>query len=259
MRWCMLHCVSVNAQRPPRAPKYYTVKLHLLEYIESLDRGAAVPTERDLAAELGTSRTTVRQALVELVAEGRLVRRQGSGTYVAEAKITWPLQLASFTEQAAANGQVPSSQLLAVARVRADAELADRLGVRVGAGLHQIDRLRLADGRPTAVETALLSAERFLYLGRKMRSAGSLEALLANDYGVKLRGGEATIDTMPASPWEASLLAVDTGSPMLVVRRRSFDTDGSPVEWATSWFRGDRITLVADLPVPPVPPRGAGR
>jgi GntR family transcriptional regulator len=242
--------VTSDAALPARAPKYYTVKLHLLEYIESLEQGAPVPTERDLAADLETSRTTVRQALVELVAEGRLVRRQGSGTYVADAKITWPLQLASFTEQAAANGQVPSSQLLGVSRIRATTELADRLGTRVGVGLHQIDRLRLADDRPTAVETAFLSASRFPYLGRKMRSAASLEALLSNDFGVKLRGGEATIDTMPASPWEAGLLKVDTGSPMLVVRRRSFDTDGTPVEWATSWFRGDRITLVAQLLVP---------
>lgn len=242
--------MTSNAQLPARAPKYYTVKLHLLEYIESLEQGAAVPPERDLAAELGTSRTTVRQALVELVAEGRLVRRQGSGTFVADPKITWPLQLASFTEQAAANGQVPSSELLAVSRIPATTELAEKLGTRVGAGLHQLDRLRLADGRPTAVETALLSAARFPYLGRKMRSAGSLEALLANEYGVQLRAGEATIDTMPASPREAALLAVDTGSPMLVVRRRSFDTDGVPVEWATSWFRGDRITLVADLLMP---------
>ncbi|HLY34460.1 MAG TPA: GntR family transcriptional regulator, partial [Jatrophihabitantaceae bacterium] len=66
-----------------REPKYYTVKRHLLASIGSLEPGSLVPTERDLAAELGTSRTTVRQALVELVAEGRLVRRQGSGTYVA--------------------------------------------------------------------------------------------------------------------------------------------------------------------------------
>jgi GntR family transcriptional regulator len=242
--------VTTSAQQSARTPKYYSVKLHLLEFIDSLEEGAVVPTERDLAADLGTSRTTVRQALVELVAEGRLVRRQGSGTCVADAKITWPLQLTSVTEQASANGQVASSQLLGVERTRASQELAEQLGLRPGDALHQIDRLRLADGRPTAVETAILPAARFPYLGRKIRQTGSLEALLAGEYGVKLRGGQAQIDTMPASPREAGLLEVDTGSPMLVVRRLSYDTDGTPVELGTTWFRGDRITLVAQLQMP---------
>jgi GntR family transcriptional regulator len=258
----MLLCVSVNGGSPARTapgphepatartPKYYAVKLHLLEFIDSLEQGAAVPTERDLAAEMGTSRTTVRQALVELVAEGRLVRRQGSGTYVADAKITWPLQLTSFTEQASAHGQVATSQLLGVHRTRATGELAEQLRLKPGEAVHQIDRLRLADGRPTAVETAVLPAARFPYLGRRIRQSGSLEALLAGEYGVRLRRGEASIDTMPASPREAGPLEVDTGSPMLVVRRLSFDTDGVPVELGTTWFRGDRITLVAHLEMP---------
>lgn len=235
------------AEPVAREPKYYTVKRHLLDVIASLEPGAAVPTERELAAGLATSRTTVRQALLELVAEGRLVRRQGSGTYVADAKITWPLHLASFTEQAGANGLIASSRLLGVDRVRAEEALAERLGVRVGDPLHQIDRLRLADGVPMAVERSLLPASRFPFLGRKIRRAGSLHALLAADYGVTLRRGEETIDTIPAPPREAALLDADVGVPMLVVRRRSFDAGGNAVKWGTSWFRGDRITLVAHL------------
>lgn len=236
--------------RPAREPKYYTVKRHLLEIIDSLQPGAAVPTERDLAATLETSRTTVRQALIELVAEGRLVRRQGSGTYVADAKITWPLHLASFTEQAASNGLTATSQLLATERVRADDETAARLGLRPGDPVHQIDRLRLADGRPMAVETSLLSAARYPNLTRKMRKAGSLHAVLREDYGVQLRRGEESIETAPASPRDAALLECDTGSPMLVVKRCSFDADGLAVEWGTTWFRGDRITLIAYLMTP---------
>ena len=236
--------------RPTREPKYYTVKRHLLEIIDSLEPGASVPTERDLAAELETSRTTVRQALLELVAEGRLVRRQGSGTYVADAKITWPLHLASFTEQAAANGLTASSELLGAERIRASDEVADRLGLRPGDPIYKIDRLRLADERPMAVETSMLSAARFPNLTKRMRSAGSLHAVLGEAYGVELRRGEESIDTAPASPREAALLDCDTGSPMLVVRRRSFDADGLAVEWGTTWFRGDRITLIAYLMTP---------
>ena len=63
----------LTSERAPREPKYYLVKRHLLELIESLPPGSAVPTERVLTAELETSRTTVRQALSELVGEGRLV------------------------------------------------------------------------------------------------------------------------------------------------------------------------------------------
>src|ERR1700691_2789373 len=110
-------------------PKYYAVKRHLLEFIGSLEPGSAVPTERELATDMLTSRTTARQALSELVVEGRLVRRQGSGTYVAEPKITWPLYLASFTEQVEASGFRPSSELLETQRVAATAVLAEQLAV----------------------------------------------------------------------------------------------------------------------------------
>lgn len=230
-----------------REPKYYTVKRHLLGLIETLEPGSGVPTERELALQLGTSRTTVRQALMELVVEGRLVRRQGSGTYVADAKIMWPLHLRSFTEQAAANGLTATSRLLDSRRGKADAETAERLAVSPGAPVYQLDRLRLADDWPVAVETSLLSAERFPNLPRLLRRTQSLHALLAEEFGIRLRRGEEFIDTAPASPRDAALLQTDTGSPMLVVQRRSFDGDGTPVEWGTSWFRGDRITLVARL------------
>ena len=103
--------MTITGEPAATEPKYYAVKRHLLEFIGSLDPGAPVPTERELATEMHTSRTTVRQALTELVVEGRLVRRQGSGTYVAEPKITWPLYLASFTEQVEASGFKPSAEM----------------------------------------------------------------------------------------------------------------------------------------------------
>jgi len=81
----------------------------------------------------------------------------------------------------------------------------------------------------------------------RMRKAESLHALLVEVYGTKLRRGEEMIDTAPASPRDAKLLQTDPGAPMLVVKRLSFDSEGNPVEWGTSWFRGDRITLVARL------------
>ncbi len=239
--------MSRTAEPRHREPKYYTVKRHLLEVTESLPPGSPVPTERVLATHLGTSRTTVRQALFELVAEGRLVRRQGSGTYVAEPKMTWPLQLASFTEQATANGLTASNQLLSAVRGHADDEVADRLGIKTGAPAFRIERLRLADERPIAVEISFLSAARFPQVTRHLRRGSSLYAILHEHYGVVPVRAEESISTAPATPREAALLDTDTGAPMLLLGRHSFDETGAPIEWVTSWYRGDRVTLIANL------------
>jgi GntR family transcriptional regulator len=243
--------VSVEAaDRERRQPKYYTVKQHLLAIIEQLPPGSAVPTERALTVALDTSRTTVRQALGELVGEGRLVRRQGSGTYVAEPKVTWPLQMTSFTEQAAASGFSASTQLLEAARQRADEAIAGRLGIRVGAPTYCIERLRLVDDSPMAVETSYLSAARFPGLIPRLRKASSLYGVLETAYGVRPVVAEETIETAVASPREAELLDTDTGAPMLVLGRHSFDADGDPVEYVRSWYRGDRYIFVAKLASP---------
>jgi GntR family transcriptional regulator len=239
-----------TANTQPREPKYYTVKRHLLETISTLPPGSSVPTERELATTLATSRTTVRQALVDLVAEGRLVRRQGAGTFIADPKVTWPLHLTSFTEAAAANGFAASTELIAAERVKAEGEVATRLGIRPGAPVVRIERLRLADDRPMAVETSHLSAARFPRLTQHIRKWQSLYELLREVYGVFPVRAEELIATAPASPREAALLGTETGAPMLVLGRHSKDADGEPVEWVTSWYRGDRVTFVADLSTP---------
>ena len=234
-----------------REPKYYLVKRHLLELIAELAPGAPVPTERELAELAGTSRTTVRQALSELVTEGRLMRRQGSGTYVAEPKLAWPLQMSSFTEQAASSGLKVETTLVSAERIPATPEIAELLDLKVGAQVHRIERLREVNGSPMALEQSHLSAKRFPGLAKALRQAGSLYQVLHEQFGVWPQSAVETIETAPASPREAGLLATDTGAPMLILSRHSMDSDGQPVEWVRSWYRGDRYTFVARLGTPP--------
>ena len=242
--------MAVDGRRPVAEPRYYKVKLHLLRVIESLDPGGPVPTERELASMLGTSRTTVRKAISELVGEGRLSRVQGSGTYVAEPKITWPLDLGSFTEHIAASGFTASSELLGTDRMAAPPEPARQLGITTRALVYRLDRVRLANGWPIAVESSGLSARRFPGLTRAGWPNRSLQALLSERYGVHMQRGSASVQTATATPREAGSLRVEVGAALLLVERRNIDADGNPIEWSRTWFRGDRVTLVAQLGAP---------
>jgi GntR family transcriptional regulator len=233
-----------------REPKYWGLKRHLLDMLEQLPPGSPIPTERSLAVEFNVSRTTVRQALAELTIEGRLLRVQGKGTFAAEPKVAQRLQLSSYTEDMRAQGRHPSSRLLAIAEEGADAELARLLDVRAGSKVLRLHRLRLADGEPMAIETTHLSLGRFRGLRRYLSATGSLYTVLGEKFGVRMGHAEETIETALASPTEAELLGADTGLPMLLLSRHSFDTAGKPVEWVRSLYRGDRYKFVTTLSRP---------
>lgn len=156
--------------RTARVPKYYRLKKHLLDMTETLPPGTPVPPERTLAAEFDTSRTTVRQALQELVVEGRLERIQGKGTFVAKPKVSQALQLTSYTEDMRAQGLEPTSQLLDIGYITADETLAGLLDITAGGRVLRIERLRLASGEPMAIETTHLSAKRFPRCGGRSSS-----------------------------------------------------------------------------------------
>jgi GntR family transcriptional regulator len=236
--------------REPRVPKYWRLKRHLLEMTQTLPPGSPVPPERTLAIDFDTSRTTVRQALQELVVEGRLERVQGRGTFVAKPKVAQSLQLTSYTEDMRAQGLEPTSRLLDLGQIDADEALAERLDIRPGAKVLRISRLRLADGDPMAIETTHLSVKRFPGLKRHFERLGSLYAALAEGYGVRPAEAEETIETALATPHEASVLGTEVGLPLLLLSRHSFDEDGAPVEWVRSLYRGDRYKFVARLQRP---------
>jgi GntR family transcriptional regulator len=233
--------------RVQREPKYWGLKRHLLEVLSSLPPGSPIPTERSLAAQFDVSRTTVRQALAELTVEGRLLRVQGKGTFAAEPKVAQRLQLSSYTEDMRAQGREPSSKLLDVQELPADPELARLLAVRQGAKVLRLQRLRLADGEPMAIETTHLPLGRFRGLRRWVTPGFSLYQVLRERFEVEMGHAEETIETALAGPHEAEVLGADVGMPMLLLSRQTFDTEERPVEWVRSVYRGDRYKFVATL------------
>lgn len=222
-------------------PKYRLLRDALIGMIRGLPEGAALPTERTLCADFGVSRATVRHALQRLEDEQRIYRRQGKGTFVARAKIEQRLGLTSHTEEMRARGMVPGSKLIDVSRIPASSELATALRLDEGSEVLQIERLRLADGEPIAIEVLYLNAKRFDGISAALGESASFYQLLHSDYGVELASAEETIEAVVAGAREAELLGCGQAVPLLMISRLSLDTHGRPTEYVRSLYRGDRF------------------
>ena len=229
------------------APKYQSVHDALVVLIGGLSAGAAMPTEREMCQTYSVSRATVRQALGQLEMEQRVYRRQGKGTFVANAKIEQRLELMSHTEGMRARGIRPSSKLLDVRRMLAGHDIGTQLGLPPKTEVLRIERLRLADDEPIAIEVVYLNADRFDGITAALGDGASLYQLFSTTYGVQLASAEETIEAVVAEGREAGLLKCQPGMPLLQLSRRTLDTSGQPIEFVRSHYRGDRYRFQTGL------------
>jgi GntR family transcriptional regulator len=230
----------------------------VLELIEGLGVGEAIPSERQLGIDLGVSRLTVRAALDELVREGYLVRRRGAGTFVAEPKVAKGININSFSDDMRERGMRPASRTLDLSVIPAGARLGRILHVSPAEPIVAVKRLRLADGEPMAIE--LLHVRQVLVPGL---SATDLEQnsfydLLASRYDLSIIGGSQTIEPTVTNEEESSALGVPLHSPALLFERVTQSASGDIVEFTSSTYRGDRYRLVTELGVGGLPARGPG-
>ena len=219
----------------------------VLDLIESLAVGQPIPAERQLAVDLGVSRLTVRAALDDLVRDGHLDRRHGSGTYVTEPKIAQPLTLTSFSDDMRRRGMKPGSRTLELTTTLAGARLAHRLGVSPEARLIRVKRLRLADSQPMAMEVLHVPEALVPGLTRADFEDHSFYELLSERYGIIIATGTQSIEPTVTSEEESEVLGVPLHTPAFLFERTTVSESGRIVEFVRSIYRGDRYRLVADL------------
>ena len=232
---------EARSEQVTTGPKTQLLRESLIELMRALPEGAALPTERELCKQFEVSRGTVRQVLQRLEIEQRIYRRQGKGTFVAPAKIERRLGLTSHTEEMRAGGFVPGSKLIDVSRMPAPADVATALRLSDGSEVLRIERLRLADGDPIAIEVLFLNAQRFDGVSTAVGDDVSFYQLLRSEYRVELDCAEETIEAVIAGPREARLLGCVRPASLLQLSRLTFDTRGRPVEYVLSLYRADRF------------------
>ncbi len=209
--------------------------------------GEALPSEQDLAAELGVSQGTVRKALDELAAQNLVVRRQGRGTFVAEhdeARILF--QFFKLVPDVG-NPCFPESRILSAERRAGTAEECIRLGLVTGADVIHVHRIRLLQGKPAISETVTLPAGLFPGLGDGDLIPNNLYGLYASEYGVTVAKAVEKLKAVLLAPEEAEQLEVAPGHPALHIDRLARSLDGSPVEWRVSLCLTDAFHYHSDL------------
>lgn len=236
-----------DADTPPAVtagpiPKHAQLRAILLTDIGTTwPAHAAIPSERELSTRHGVSRATVREALRQLIEEQKLYTVQGKGTFVAGERVQSQLHLASFTEDMRRRGMVATTLVRRAEKAAPPLDVRAALGLDEGEQAWSIERLRLANGIPMALEVGWYSPRVAEDLGEQDLGA-SLYGLLADRYGVRIDAAEQTVWTEAVDDSVAEALAVASGAPVLVFRRTS-RAGGRAVEHVTSWYRGDRYQV----------------
>jgi GntR family transcriptional regulator len=222
----------------------------VLDLVERLEVGEAIPSERQLSADLGVSRLTVRAALDDLAREGYLVRKRGAGTFVSEPKITQELTMTSFTDDMRRRGMRPASRTLELRVSPAGARLGRLLRVSPSEPVVIASRLRLADGESMAIETIHIREARVPGISARDLEEHSFYELLEERYGIEIVGGEQTIEPTVTDEDESDALGVPLHSPAFRFERLTHSSSGEIVEFVDSVYRGDRYKLVTALSRP---------
>ena len=232
---------------PQNGSKQLLAREQILELIEGLAVGEAIPSERRLAVDLQVSRLTLRAAIDELVREGLLIRQHGSGTYVAEPKIALPLTMTSFSEDMRRRGMRPGSHVRSFSVRPAGARIARRLRVSPSASVVAIERLRLADDETMAIEHLFVPRALVPDLTLSDLEGASFYELLAGRYGISIAVGTQVIEPTVTDEQESAVLGVPLHSPAFLFERVSETEQGEVVEFVRSIYRGDRYKLVTEL------------
>lgn len=240
-------------------PVYIRIAEGLINQIESgeLAPGDRLPPERELSEQLGVNRLTLRRALGVLAAQGLIERRHGVGTYVSAPKLDRKMDVVfRFTRGMENRGYTPGTQLISLARAPVESAMIRDLGLEPEAPVYHILRLRSINQEPVLLESYTIPVHRFPRLDDFDLEGRSLYEVMETEYGVHIERARLSFEPVLASAFEAELLAVPIGAPLMLEKRLSFDSSGQPIEYGRDRYRGDRFRFVTEaapfeLEVPP--------
>jgi GntR family transcriptional regulator len=213
--------------------------------------GDLIPNELELCKQFGVSRGPVRQALDRLVQEGKLARRQGKGTRVLPPKIENELGgFYSFTSLIEQKGLQHSARILSFETVPAAGSPARLLALPPSARVYQVRRLRLADSLPLILEKLYVPEALCPGLTPGDLDTHPLYSLMAERFAISLARATQFFEPALADPYEADILGLPRGAPVLLLQNLTYSQGDRPVVLSRAILRGDRVRYLVELSQP---------
>ena len=224
-------------------PLYVQLKELILDDIQSgtLSAGDMIPTEHELMEQYSISRNVVRQAIGELVEGGYLIRKKAKGTFVSTPSAN--VEKASTTElfrvSALRSGAIPTTKVLSMEVLDADAEIARRLEIAEGVSVIRIIRLHFANDIPTSISESVLPYAKCSFVLEYRLQTLSLHRVLSYRYDTRIYRSVRTMGARLAGDREVELLGIEPGSVVNCQHRKSYNRMNAIVESTLSVYRGD--------------------
>lgn len=221
--------------------RHEALRAQLLDVVDTLIPGEALPPERILAERMGVARMTLRRALADLAESGAVVRVPGRGTFAPAAARFNPTVDGSLREEIARMGSVARTRTLELSIQPAGVRVGQRLRLAPATPVLRAVRLRFAGDEPVTLERVHLPADLVPGLSAEDLEQGSLYELLIGRFGIALGASRVTVRATATSGRESQLLDVAPHSPAYYVESVREDAEGQPVEFLDAVYRGDRF------------------
>jgi GntR family transcriptional regulator len=245
---------NLTVHRDSVVPYYEQLKQVILRQIELGEYGPGdlLPSEHEMCDKYQVSRTVVRQALGELVNEGRLYRMRGKGTYVAKPKLheQFMESTVGFFEDLTARGHVVESRVLSCEVVQPTQRVAEALELAEGERAIEIVRVRSVNQEIVAFTKSylpLFNQEFFDDLRATDLSTVSLYRYLEDRWGIRIESGHRSLEAVLATGMLSRMLEMENGAPVLLIESIGRDSSNRVVEHFQAWHRADRTRLEMDV------------
>lgn len=237
--------MSLDNQRP-REEAMEKIESYIIE--NKLKPDDKLPSERSMCTIWNINRTTLRSAIRQLILEGKIYSKNGSGTYVSGKKLMKNLQdVEGFYETGCKAGREVSTKVISMEVCETAKGIGKKMELPLGHKLLRVIRIRFLEKCPVMYETSYLDYERFPELDKHITETVSLYEILKNEYSLEITGGREVLSIAYCDETEAHYLKVSEGDPVIYQSGIAVDEKGKVFEYFKSITRSEYVCFASEL------------